>query len=139
MSDVLIHFLSTASLGGLKVGLSSDELVRELGPAWDTSKPIGGAVIWKYGALQVTIKDGRILQLLLSCLDRSPLPTSLDEVAVPPRDMTLYAFLELLDEHDVSWQVDPKSSFDRQLCILTGGGVRAYFDLDRRTFHSLQV
>lgn len=136
---MLIQFLSSATLGALKVGLSSDELVRELGPAWDTSKPSGGAVIWKYGALQVTIKDGRILQLLLSCLDRSPLPASLDEVTVPPPETTLYAFLELLDEHDVSWQVDPKFSFDRQLCILTGGGVRAYFDLDRPKLHSLQV
>jgi hypothetical protein len=139
MNSVLMQFLSSATLGALKVGLPSDQVVRQLGLAWDTSEPSGGAVIWKYGPLQVTVKDGRILRLLLSCLDQSPLPVALDEVTVPPPDTTLYAFLALLDEHDVPWQVDPKYTFDRQLCILTGGGVRAHFDLDRRDLQSLQV
>jgi hypothetical protein len=99
----------------------------------------GGAEIWKYGPLQPTIANDKLEALKLDCLERNPLPTPLQHVEVLPTETPLYAFIDMLDDHGIDWEIDPAYSFDRQLCIRTERRVRAYFDLDHRELQSIQV
>ena len=139
MTSALARFLSSAALGGLRVGISCSEIVGQMGPAFARSVADEGTEIWKYGPLQLTIKNGKLGALGLDCLERSPLPTPLQEVEMLPPETTLYTFIDMLDEHGIDWEIDPTYSFGRQLCMRTEGGVRTYFDLDHRELQSMEV
>lgn len=139
MTSALVRFLGSAALGVLRVGMAPSDIVSYVGCAFARTGGDGSAEIWKYGPLQLTIENGKLGALKLNCLERSPLPMPLHEIEVPPGETTLYAFIDMLDENGVGWEIDTTYSFDRQLCIRTEGGVRAYFDLDHRELQSIQV
>lgn len=139
MNPAFLQFLSSAVLGELRIGISCAEVVSQMGPAVARSVTDKGGEIWKYGPLQLTIANDKLKALKLDCLERSSLPTPLQHVEVLPAETPLYAFIDMLDDHGIGWEIDPAYSFDRQLCIRTEGRVRAYFDLDHRELQSIQV
>jgi hypothetical protein len=139
MNSALLGFLENAALGTLSIGISSSEVVSHIGVAVTRAATDSSAEVWKYGPLQLTVENGKLRALKLNCLDRSPLPSSLREFEVPSPETTLYALIDVLDEHGIGWELDPTYTFGRQLCVRTNGNVRAYFDLDHRELQSLQA
>ena len=140
MSDVLARFLASATLGVLRVGLPSGDLVELLGSALARHTVEGSErEVWKYGPLELTVANNRVAALKIAILDRLPLPTPLEDVALPIPEIPLYDFIQCLEDSGVGWEIDSAYTHDRQLCILTNGGVRGFFDLDHRELQSLQA
>jgi hypothetical protein len=139
MISTLLQFLASSVLGPLRVGITASKVVEQLGTAFERSVADDGTEIWKYGPLQITLANANLVAVKLDCLAGGALPPPLQDIAIPSPDTTAYAFIDLLDETGVGWEIDSALSFDRQLCILTEGGVRIYFDLDHRELQSLQA
>src|SRR5262245_16388501 len=106
MTPGVVVFLRSGTLGALRLGASSSDVERELGLAFSRSRSDTRTEIWKYGPLQVTVVNGKVSRLTLSCLDQSPLPAVLRDVTVPSPKTTVYSIIDMLDEHDISWQID---------------------------------
>jgi len=139
MNAKIVQFLRGAALGDLRIGLSASEVTRALGSSLARCQVGPTSEIVKYGPLEITIDDGKVGRLKLSCLESAVLPGPLQEIAVPPAETTLYEFLEDLEKHQIGWEIDATYTFGRQLCIQTEAGARAYFDLDNRELQSIQV
>lgn len=140
MKTHLDRFLATGGIDKVRLDVSAGDVAHFLGPPADRSLlEEEGHEIWKYGPLEVTIFNGRVVSLTLTSLAVSDLPKVIDDISVPPPQTTLYQFVADLDEAGVVWEIDSSYSFERQVCIRTGGGVRAFFDLDHREFQSMQV
>ena len=139
MTPPVVEFFRSATLGRLRVGISASDIERHLGTAFSRTTYEVDTEVWKYGPLQLTILEGKLHRLKLDCLDESRLPHVLQNVVVPSAKTTVYSLIDMLEEHDIDWQIDPAHSFERQLCLLTASGVRAYFDLDHCELQSLQA
>jgi len=135
----LAQLLKIGALGALHRGAGPSEIQVWLGVPLARYVNDVGVEIWKYGPLQLTIARDRLKAFKLESSGSEPLPATLQKLDIPTSQLTPYDFIILLDGFDVSWQVDGERSFDRQLCLRTEGGVRAFFDLERRELQSLQM
>jgi hypothetical protein len=139
MTNILEVFLGTSTLGVLRIGSASSSVESWLGITVARTSGDDGVEIWKYGPLQLTVASGELRSIRLDCLDRTEVPAPLQELEILTPDTTPYALVDALDQCGIAWEIDPAHSFDRQLCIRTEGGVRAYFDVDHRELQSLQA
>jgi len=141
MTNLLLTFFSTGVLGGLARGMTRSELIAVLGDTTDTFQSSSDIEYLRYGPLQVRLDGDQVTQILLNCIagTETRLPSVFLETELPPPSLELYTILEELDAHQISWSVDQAWSFDRQVCIATVGGVRLYFDLDRRGLQTIQA
>lgn len=132
MNEHAYEFLRTGSMMGLRVGATLEDVRRLFGtPLQRYRSELTGEEVLKYGALQITVMEGCVEAVTVS-YSGEPLPPPLSIVSIPDAHVDLYTLLEELDAHAIGWAIASTETFDRQLTLVTAGGVRIYFDLDQR-------
>ena len=141
MNSHFLQFLATGVLGGnLRPGAPVSAVEKLLGTAFARYTDTGSAVeIWRYGPLQITISPHTVMRYKIGITERDSLPRPLAAIALPSPELTPYELFEALNGAAIAWEVYPKLSFDRQLCILVESRVQVHFDLDRRELQSFYV
>lgn len=135
----LKEFLKTGKLGRVQIDTSLEDIINLLGEPDDTAWAKPKIKIWKYGNLELTFRNEKIILIKIVINHENPqFPHKLTEEIWPiNKFMKIESVLDLIDKYEVSWQVRQQGSFNQQLCLVTEGKVTLYIDLDARECCSL--
>lgn len=137
----LRSFLKTGKLGEIQLGVCLEDVRNILDKPKLSTQVKPNIDIWKYDDLELTFDNGTIKQIKIGLSNTNPkIPNKLaEDVWQVNQSMKIEELLDLIDNYEISWRVNEKWSFDRQLCLVTEGKVFLFLDLDRREFQSLVV
>ncbi len=113
MREQLQNLIREGTFSGVAVGSTQAEVRDKLGKPEDVS--VTGPEIWKYGDLQVTFAEGRVI---LMALNGRGLRMTLPEVQ------------RLVEDAAVTLEVDPALTFDTQAAFTAGARASVIFDAD---------
>lgn len=127
--DSLLQFLRDGVLGAIRLGMSSEELRREIGEPTDVSTD---GTVWLFGAqsstnLQIPFADDRVYGIWLyfwgsantSCIPKVLRP---GEWSLNGRS-SISEFINLMDAEKIGWKVHDELTFEDQTCVVLQSGV----------------
>ena len=118
--DTILEFIKTGSLGPVRLGMTSEEIVNAIGEPEDISVKTKPYVIWKYGSLQITFD---------TTLDK-PVVTSIFVYFWPDEKTTLPDGVRLR-----GWVPDSETAIDEFIEKMLSEGI----ELAKNEQHSMKV
>lgn len=120
---------------------SNSELRRfESQPGCQTSTGEGWRIL-HLGDVEVWADDVGVVQLRIDFRNGTPVnPDELGNLAPGwNRDTSLYEILEQLDEAGLTWEIDQRLTFERQLTLRVEKICELVFDLERRELQAVRL
>jgi hypothetical protein len=126
-----IHFLKTGSLGNITLTTSRHEIYDLLGTPDDISyndKLWKKAKIWKYHSLQIAFEQDKVSLIGIYFREKLSFPVSIQVDGFFPSECeTLESIKSLLATNQIKVELEPKLTFDQQLCLITEKRIHVLF------------
>jgi hypothetical protein len=132
------EFISSGTLGPIMLGHLKQDVHAMLGHPEDESAPDETPLIWKYGDLQLTFVEERLILIAIYFREpsRPKLPLTIDN-EFPNGTTTLNEYKGYLQRQGIDCSIDLDLTFGSQTCIVSGVATSALFDTG--IIDSLQV
>jgi hypothetical protein len=137
----LKEFLRQGMFGLIRLASSRADVEDELGLPndWGFAASPREADIWKYGVVEISF-DNNLVNLIAIYFANNNLPTSvqIEDFSLTQR-ANVEKFTQYLSTENLPYQVDEFLTFDAQVCLTVGAGIKAIFEERGQRLFSLQL
>jgi hypothetical protein len=130
VATLLLH----GTYESLSLGMDESAVLARHGPPPDVARASSDCRILRYGRLQLTITGGALTMISVELLEDDG--DSGEDIS---RETTPYEVMRLARAAGVVCEIEPKLTFNAQLCLRTSAGALALFDLEHEDLQSVMI
>jgi len=140
VNEVILGFLKEGKLFDASLGMRVPEIIQRLGEPEDISEETEPYLIYKYGALQVSFFEEKLVGIALYFeKNHAVFPTSKGQVDVDVCDLKKERLLSLASDQGIALSLDEQLTFDNQICLASELGARVFYGVDIGEMLNIQL